>query len=178
MTLQGTTLTSTPSSSTNVRVNAARVVKADLVASNGVIHAIDAVILPKNWQLTASRCLRSALAALSCNWKAARGAFFFSPPRWPVCLATSNFRRIAAQPCGSPCVPRSGGRARRPHEHPCSIFEVAAPRGCALRLRSFQGELDGRAGLCNVYRDAARGSAPALVRRCSGLLLPVLRCLQ
>jgi uncharacterized surface protein with fasciclin (FAS1) repeats len=54
MTRQGTTLTSTPSSSTNVRINAARVVQADLVASNGVIHAIDAVILPKNWQLTAA----------------------------------------------------------------------------------------------------------------------------
>lgn len=54
MTLQGTTLTSTPSSSANVRINAARVVKADLVASNGVIHAIDAVLLPKNWQLTAA----------------------------------------------------------------------------------------------------------------------------
>jgi uncharacterized surface protein with fasciclin (FAS1) repeats len=54
MTQQGTTLTSTPSSSTNVRVNAARIVKADLVASNGVIHAIDAVMLPKNWQLTAA----------------------------------------------------------------------------------------------------------------------------
>jgi uncharacterized surface protein with fasciclin (FAS1) repeats len=54
MTLQGTTLTSTPSSSTSVRVNAARVVQADLVASNGVIHAIDAVILPKNWQLRAA----------------------------------------------------------------------------------------------------------------------------
>jgi uncharacterized surface protein with fasciclin (FAS1) repeats len=54
MTKQGTTLTSTPSSSTNVRINSARVVKADLVASNGVIHAIDAVLLPKNWQLTAA----------------------------------------------------------------------------------------------------------------------------
>jgi uncharacterized surface protein with fasciclin (FAS1) repeats len=54
MTQQGTTLTSTPSSSANVRVNAARVVTADMVASNGVIHAIDAVILPKNWQLTAA----------------------------------------------------------------------------------------------------------------------------
>jgi len=54
MTQQGTTLTSTPSSSTNVRVNAARIVKSDLVASNGVIHAIDAVMLPKNWQLTAA----------------------------------------------------------------------------------------------------------------------------
>jgi uncharacterized surface protein with fasciclin (FAS1) repeats len=29
-------------------------VKADLLASNGIIHAIDAVILPKNWQLTAA----------------------------------------------------------------------------------------------------------------------------
>jgi uncharacterized surface protein with fasciclin (FAS1) repeats len=54
MTQQGTTLTSTPSSSTNVRVNTAHIVKADLVASNGVIHAIDAVLLPKNWQLTAA----------------------------------------------------------------------------------------------------------------------------
>jgi uncharacterized surface protein with fasciclin (FAS1) repeats len=53
MTQQDTTLT-TPSSSSNMRVNAARVVKADLVASNRVIHAIDAVILPKNWQLTAA----------------------------------------------------------------------------------------------------------------------------
>jgi uncharacterized surface protein with fasciclin (FAS1) repeats len=54
MTQQGSTLTSTPSSSTNLRVNAARVLQADLVASNGVIHAIDAVMLPKNWQLTAA----------------------------------------------------------------------------------------------------------------------------
>ena len=54
MTQQGTTLTSMPSSSSDVRVNAARVVKADLAASNGIIHAIDAVMLPKNWQLTAA----------------------------------------------------------------------------------------------------------------------------
>ena len=54
MTQQGTTLTSMSSSSSDVRVNAARVVKADLAASNGIIHAIDAVILPKNWQLTAA----------------------------------------------------------------------------------------------------------------------------
>ena len=53
LTRQGTTLTSTPSSSSHPRVNAARVVQADLVASNGIIHAIDAVILPKKWQLTA-----------------------------------------------------------------------------------------------------------------------------
>jgi uncharacterized surface protein with fasciclin (FAS1) repeats len=54
MTQQGTTLVSTPSSSSGVRINAARVVQADLAASNGIIHAIDAVILPKNWQLTAA----------------------------------------------------------------------------------------------------------------------------
>jgi uncharacterized surface protein with fasciclin (FAS1) repeats len=54
MTLQGTALTSTPSSSTNVRINAARVVKADMFASNGVIHAIDAMILPKKWRLPAA----------------------------------------------------------------------------------------------------------------------------
>jgi uncharacterized surface protein with fasciclin (FAS1) repeats len=54
MTRQGTTLTSTPSSSSQLRVNAARVVKADLAASNGIIHAIDAVLLPKNWQLAAA----------------------------------------------------------------------------------------------------------------------------
>ena len=28
--------------------------KEDLVATNGVIHAIDAVIMPKNWQLLAA----------------------------------------------------------------------------------------------------------------------------
>jgi uncharacterized surface protein with fasciclin (FAS1) repeats len=54
LTWQGTTLTSTPSSSSHPRVNAARVVQADLLASNGIIHAIDAVILPKKWQLTAA----------------------------------------------------------------------------------------------------------------------------
>lgn len=54
MTQQGTTLVSMPSSSSGVRINEARVVQADLAASNGIIHAIDAVILPKNWQLTAA----------------------------------------------------------------------------------------------------------------------------
>jgi uncharacterized surface protein with fasciclin (FAS1) repeats len=54
MTQQGSTLISTPSSSSGPGVNSARVVKADLVASNGVIHAIDAVMLPKGWQLTAA----------------------------------------------------------------------------------------------------------------------------
>jgi len=54
MTQQGSTLMSTPSSSSGSGVNAARVVQADLAASNGIIHAIDAVLLPKGWQLTAA----------------------------------------------------------------------------------------------------------------------------
>ena len=33
--------------SSGVKVNGANVVKADVVASNGVIHVIDAVILPQ-----------------------------------------------------------------------------------------------------------------------------------
>jgi uncharacterized surface protein with fasciclin (FAS1) repeats len=52
MTLQGSTLTVSVSPS-DVRINGARVTKPDLVATNGIIHAIDAVILPKNWQLLA-----------------------------------------------------------------------------------------------------------------------------
>ena len=34
--------------------NGARVTKADIVTTNGIVHAIDAVILPKNWQLLAA----------------------------------------------------------------------------------------------------------------------------
>jgi uncharacterized surface protein with fasciclin (FAS1) repeats len=52
-TVQGTSLTAAVSSS-DVRVNGARVTKADIVATNGIVHAIDAVILPKNWQLLAA----------------------------------------------------------------------------------------------------------------------------
>ena len=52
MTLQGSTLTAAVSSS-EVRVNGARVTQADIVATNGIVHGIDAVILPKNWQLLA-----------------------------------------------------------------------------------------------------------------------------
>ena len=52
VTLQGSALTAAVSS-TDVRVNGARVTRADLTATNGIIHAIDAVILPKNWQLLA-----------------------------------------------------------------------------------------------------------------------------
>ena len=52
-TAQGTQLTAVVSSA-DVRVNEARVTKADIVATNGVVHAIDAVILPKNWRLLAN----------------------------------------------------------------------------------------------------------------------------
>jgi uncharacterized surface protein with fasciclin (FAS1) repeats len=52
-TAQGTALTVVVGSS-DVRVNEARVTRADIVATNGVVHAIDAVILPKNWQLLAA----------------------------------------------------------------------------------------------------------------------------
>jgi uncharacterized surface protein with fasciclin (FAS1) repeats len=53
MTLQGSPLTAVVESS-EVRVNGAHVRKEDLVATNGVIHAIDAVIMPRNWQLLAA----------------------------------------------------------------------------------------------------------------------------
>jgi uncharacterized surface protein with fasciclin (FAS1) repeats len=52
-TAQGTPLTTSVSSS-DVRVNGARVVQADTVATNGIVHAIDAVLLPKDWQLAAA----------------------------------------------------------------------------------------------------------------------------
>jgi len=52
MTLQGTTLTVSGSTS-DVRINDARVTQADIAATNGVVHAIDTVILPRNWQLLA-----------------------------------------------------------------------------------------------------------------------------
>ena len=52
-TAQGTSLTAVVSSS-DVRVNEARVTKADIVATNGMVHAIDALILPKNWRLLAA----------------------------------------------------------------------------------------------------------------------------
>jgi uncharacterized surface protein with fasciclin (FAS1) repeats len=52
MTLQGSTLTAT--ASPNVTVNGARVTQADVIATNGVIHVIDAVIVPKHLQLLAA----------------------------------------------------------------------------------------------------------------------------
>jgi uncharacterized surface protein with fasciclin (FAS1) repeats len=53
MTVQGTALTALVSSS-DARVNGAHVRQRDIAASNGVIHDIDAVIMPKNWQLLAA----------------------------------------------------------------------------------------------------------------------------
>jgi uncharacterized surface protein with fasciclin (FAS1) repeats len=53
VTVQGTPLTAAVSSS-DVRVNGARITKADVVATNGIVHAIDAVILPKDWKLLAA----------------------------------------------------------------------------------------------------------------------------
>jgi uncharacterized surface protein with fasciclin (FAS1) repeats len=52
MTLQGSPLT-VAVSGTDVRVNGAHVKQSNMVATNGVVHVIDAVILPKNWQLLA-----------------------------------------------------------------------------------------------------------------------------
>ena len=52
MTLQGSTLTAALAFG-DLSVNGARITQRDLVATNGIIHAIDAVILPKNWQLSA-----------------------------------------------------------------------------------------------------------------------------
>ena len=53
MTVQGSPLMASMSSS-GLEVNGARVKQADIVATNGVIHVIDAVIMPKNWQLLAA----------------------------------------------------------------------------------------------------------------------------
>jgi uncharacterized surface protein with fasciclin (FAS1) repeats len=53
MTLQGTPLNAVVSTS-ELQVNGAHVKRSDLVATNGVIHAIDAVIMPRNWTLLAA----------------------------------------------------------------------------------------------------------------------------
>jgi uncharacterized surface protein with fasciclin (FAS1) repeats len=52
MTLQGTPLTAAVSSS-GLQVNGAHVTQRDIDAANGIIHVIDAVIMPKNWELLA-----------------------------------------------------------------------------------------------------------------------------
>jgi uncharacterized surface protein with fasciclin (FAS1) repeats len=53
MTEQGTPLVASMSSSA-MKVNGAEVKQADIVATNGVIHAIDEVIVPKHWRLVAA----------------------------------------------------------------------------------------------------------------------------
>jgi uncharacterized surface protein with fasciclin (FAS1) repeats len=53
MTLQLSTLTAAVTAA-GVTVNGARLEPADMEATNGVIHVIDAVILPKHWQLLAA----------------------------------------------------------------------------------------------------------------------------
>jgi uncharacterized surface protein with fasciclin (FAS1) repeats len=53
MTLQGTAMTASASNS-GVHVNGANVKQADIAATNGVVHIIDTVIMPKNWQLLAA----------------------------------------------------------------------------------------------------------------------------
>jgi uncharacterized surface protein with fasciclin (FAS1) repeats len=49
-TLQGTSLTMLGSGA-QTSVNGVRIVQADLVATNGVVHAIDDILLPKKWRL-------------------------------------------------------------------------------------------------------------------------------
>ena len=51
-TLEGTPLLAARDD--KVTVNGAKVVQADMFASNGVIHAIDAVVMPKGWMLAAA----------------------------------------------------------------------------------------------------------------------------
>jgi uncharacterized surface protein with fasciclin (FAS1) repeats len=53
MTVQGSPLTAVVSGA-DVRVNGAHVRQRDITASNGVIHVIDAVIMPRDWQLLAA----------------------------------------------------------------------------------------------------------------------------
>jgi uncharacterized surface protein with fasciclin (FAS1) repeats len=52
-TVQGSPLIATVSSS-GVQVNGAHIRQADIEATNGVIHVIDALIMPKDWQLLAA----------------------------------------------------------------------------------------------------------------------------
>jgi uncharacterized surface protein with fasciclin (FAS1) repeats len=53
MTEQGTPLMVSASSS-DMKVNTAEVRQADIVATNGVVHVIDQVVVPKNWRLVAA----------------------------------------------------------------------------------------------------------------------------
>ena len=53
MTQQGSTMTTVVSGS-EVQVNGAHVKRTDVFATNGIIHEIDAVIMPRSWQLLAA----------------------------------------------------------------------------------------------------------------------------
>jgi uncharacterized surface protein with fasciclin (FAS1) repeats len=53
MTVQGSALIAARSSS-GVDVNGVPAAQADIIATNGVIHTIDAVIMPKHWRLLAA----------------------------------------------------------------------------------------------------------------------------
>jgi uncharacterized surface protein with fasciclin (FAS1) repeats len=53
MTQQGSTLTAVVSGS-EVQVNGAHVKRTEVFATNGIIHEIDAVIMPRSWQLLAA----------------------------------------------------------------------------------------------------------------------------
>ena len=53
MTQQGSTMTAVVSGS-EVQVNGAHVKRTDVFATNGIIHEIDAVIMPRSWQLLAA----------------------------------------------------------------------------------------------------------------------------
>lgn len=52
MTLQGSAFIA--SASPDLRVSGSRITQADIIATNGVIHAIDAVMVPKHVQLIAA----------------------------------------------------------------------------------------------------------------------------
>jgi uncharacterized surface protein with fasciclin (FAS1) repeats len=55
MTVQGSVITAVVAvSGSDVQVNGAHVKRTDVVATNGVVHEIDAVIMPRNWQLLAA----------------------------------------------------------------------------------------------------------------------------
>jgi len=53
-TVEGTPLLLTAQQDGKVTVNGAKILQADIEASNGVIHAIDAVLLPKGTMLAAA----------------------------------------------------------------------------------------------------------------------------
>jgi uncharacterized surface protein with fasciclin (FAS1) repeats len=52
-TFQGSALSAIVTSA-DVRINGARVTHADFIATNGVVHALDTLILPRGWQLLSS----------------------------------------------------------------------------------------------------------------------------